>query len=613
MVLCPEHPLIDQLTTSEQKEEVDKYVCWAKNRCERERLTEVKKVSGVFTGAFAIHPFTQERIPIWIADYVLAGYGTGSIMAVPAHDSRDFAFARHFELPIVQVIVPKGEEPEDTAAWTEAKDSKEGYCINSDFINHLPVNKAIQEVIAKVKAMNIGYGTVNYRLRDAIFSRQRYWGEPFPVYFKDCIPYVLPEEELPLVLPEVDAYLPTALGEPPLARAKNWTHKGYPLDYNTMPGFAGSNAYYLRYMDPHNDQAYFSKEANQYWRNVDLYVGGLEHATGHLLYARFWNKFLYDIGLACEEEPFQKIVNQGMIQGRSNFVYRIKGSNTYVSYHLKDSYETDAIHVDINMVDNDVLDIDAFRKRYKSFEGAEFILEDGKYICGYEIEKMSKSLYNVQNPDDIVEKYGADTLRMYEMFLGPIEQSKPWDTKGIEGVFRFLKKFWRLYHTADNTFFVSEDEAVFEEWKVLHKTIKKIEEDIERMSYNTSVSTFMICVNELTELKCNKRDILEPLCILLSPFAPHIAEELWEMLGHTESISYAPFPVWDEKYLIENTYNYPVSFNGKMRFVLCLPVDMSNEEMEKSVLSAPEAQKWLQGKPPKKIIIVPKKIVNIVV
>ena len=534
-------------------------------------------------------------------------------MAVPAHDSRDFAFARHFELPIVQVIVPKGEEPEDTAAWTEAKDSKEGYCINSDFINHLPVNKAIQEVIAKVKAMNIGYGTVNYRLRDAIFSRQRYWGEPFPVYFKDCIPYVLPEEELPLVLPEVDAYLPTALGEPPLARAKNWTHKGYPLDYNTMPGFAGSNAYYLRYMDPHNDQAYFSKEANQYWRNVDVYVGGLEHATGHLLYARFWNKFLYDIGLACEEEPFQKIVNQGMIQGRSNFVYRIKGSNTYVSYHLKDSYETDAIHVDINMVDNDVLDIDAFRKRYKSFEGAEFILEDGKYICGYEIEKMSKSLYNVQNPDDIVEKYGADTLRMYEMFLGPIEQSKPWDTKGIEGVFRFLKKFWRLYHTADNTFFVSEDEAVFEEWKVLHKTIKKIEEDIERMSYNTSVSTFMICVNELTELKCNKRDILEPLCILLSPFAPHIAEELWEMLGHTESISYAPFPVWDEKYLIENTYNYPVSFNGKMRFVLCLPVDMSNEEMEKSVLSAPEAQKWLQGKPPKKIIIVPKKIVNIVV
>ncbi|MFA7401528.1 MAG: leucine--tRNA ligase [Bacteroidales bacterium] len=613
MVLCPEHPLIKQLTTLERKEEVDKYVCWAKNRCERDRMADVKKVSGVFTGAYAVHPFSKEHIPVWVADYVLAGYGTGAIMAVPAHDSRDFAFARHFNLPIVQVIVPNGEEPEDTSTWEEAKDSKDGYCINSDFINNLPVNKAIPEIIAKVKSMNIGYGTVNYRLRDAIFSRQRYWGEPFPVYFKECIPYVLPENELPLVLPEVDAYLPTELGEPPLARAKNWTYKGFPLDYNTMPGFAGSNAYYLRYMDPHNDQAYFSKEANQYWRNVDLYVGGLEHATGHLLYSRFWNKFLYDIGLACEDEPFQKIVNQGMIQGRSNFVYRIIGTNTYVSYHLKDSYETDAIHVDINLVDNDVLDTDAFRKRHKSCETAEFILEDGKYICGYEIEKMSKSLYNVQNPDDIVEKYGADTLRMYEMFLGPIEQSKPWDTKGIEGVFRFLKKFWRLYHTAENTFNVSEHEPVFDEWKVLHKTIKKIEEDIERMSYNTSVSTFMICTNELMDLKCDKKAILEPLCILLSPFAPHITEELWEMLGHTESISYAPFPIWEEKYLIENTYNYPVSFNGKMRFVMSLPVDMSKEEMEKSVLSAPEAQKWLQGNQPKKIIIVPKKIVNIVV
>ncbi|NLE62742.1 MAG: leucine--tRNA ligase [Bacteroidales bacterium] len=613
MVLCPEHPLIKQLTTLERKEEVDKYVCWAKNRCERDRMADVKKVSGVFTGAYAVHPFSKEHIPVWVADYVLAGYGTGAIMAVPALDSRDFAFARHFNLPIVQVIVPNGEKHEDTSTWEEAKDSKDGYCINSDFINNLPVNKAIPEIIAKVKSMNIGYGTVNYRLRDAIFSRQRYWGEPFPVYFKECIPYVLPENELPLVLPEVDAYLPTELGEPPLARAKNWTYKGFPLDYNTMPGFAGSNAYYLRYMDPHNDQAYFSKEANQYWRNVDLYVGGLEHATGHLLYSRFWNKFLYDIGLACEDEPFQKIVNQGMIQGRSNFVYRISGTNTYVSYHLKDSYETDAIHVDINLVDNDVLDTDAFRKRHKSCETAEFILEDGKYICGYEIEKMSKSLYNVQNPDDIVEKYGADTLRMYEMFLGPIEQSKPWDTKGIEGVFRFLKKFWRLYHTAENTFNVSEDEPVFDEWKVLHKTIKKIEEDIERMSYNTSVSTFMICTNELMDLKCDKKAILEPLCILLSPFAPHITEELFEMLGHTESISYAPFPVWEEKYLIENTYNYPVSFNGKMRFVMSLPVDMSKEEMEKSVLSAPEAQKWLQGNQPKKIIIVPKKIVNIVV
>ncbi|MDD4208721.1 MAG: leucine--tRNA ligase [Bacteroidales bacterium] len=612
MVLCPEHPLIELITTADKKEEVEKYVSWAKNRCERDRLADIKKISGVFTGVYAIHPFSKERIPIWVSDYVLAGYGTGAIMAVPAHDSRDFAFARHYKLPIVQVIVPNGEKPEDTATWSEAKDSKDGYCINSDFINDLPVQKAIKSVIDKIKELNIGFGTVNYRLRDAIFSRQRYWGEPFPVYFKGCTPYVLPEDTLPLKLPEVDAYLPTERGEPPLARAKNWKYMDYPLDYNTMPGFAGSNAYYLRYMDPHNDQSYFSKEANQYWRNVDLYVGGLEHATGHLLYARFWNKFLFDIGLACEDEPFQKIVNQGMIQGRSNFVYRIKGTNTYVSYHLKDSYDTDAIHVDINMVDNDVLDINAFRKRHISCEDAEFILEEGKYICGYEIEKMSKSLYNVQNPDDIIEKYGADTLRMYEMFLGPIEQSKPWDTKGIEGVFRFLKKFWRLYHISDNEFFVSEEEAVFNEWKILHKTIKKIEEDIERMSYNTSVSTFMICTNELSDLKCNKRGILEPLCVLLSPFAPHIAEELWEMLGHRESISHASFPVWEEQYLIENTYNYPISFNGKMRFVMSFPVDMSKEDIEKAVLSAPEAQKWLQGGIPKKIIVVPKKIVNVV-
>ena len=613
MVLCPEHEMIAQITTPEQKAEVEAYVTWAKNRSERERQAEVKKVSGVFTGAYAVNPLTETRIPIWVSDYVLAGYGTGAVMAVPAHDSRDFAFARHFNLPIRQVVLPEGEQPTDPDTWTESKDSKSGVCINSGFIDGMPVKKAITAVIDRLVEMGIGERKVNYRLRDAIFSRQRYWGEPFPVYYKDGYPCVLDESELPLLLPEIDTYQPTATGEPPLARAKNWEYKGYPLDYNTMPGFAGSNGYYLRYMDPHNDQCYFSKEANGYWRNVDLYVGGIEHATGHLLYSRFWNKFLHDLGMSCVEEPYQKLVNQGMIQGRSSFVYRIKGSNKYVSLHLKDEYETDPIHVDINIVDNDVLDIEKFRQWRPEFAGAEFILEEGKYICGWEIEKMSKSMFNVQNPDDIVEKQGADTLRMYEMFLGPLEQSKPWDTKGIEGVARFLKKFWRLYHNSELQFAVSDEKPSDAAYKSLHKAIKKVGEDIEKMAYNTSVSTFMICVNELTDLKCNQREILDPLCRLMAPFAPHICEELWQLLGHTESIAYAEFPQYEEKYLVENSCNYAVSFNGKTRFVMSFPLDMSREEIEKQVLASADAQKWLQGQTPKKVIVVPKKIVNIVI
>ena len=612
MVICPEHEDIVRLTTPEQKQAVEEYVVWAKNRSERERQTEVKTVTGVFTGSYAVNPFTKQQIPIWISDYVLAGYGTGAIMAVPAHDSRDFAFARKFNLPIVQVVVPKGEQPEDPAQWKESKDSKEGTIINSDFINGLTVKQAISAVINKVKELRIGRGTVNYRLRDAIFSRQRYWGEPFPIYYKDGMPYAVEEKDLPILLPEVDKYLPTETGEPPLARAANWTYKGFPLDYNTMPGFAGSNAYYLRYMNPHCDTAYIDKEANAYWQNVDLYIGGSEHATGHLLYSRMWNKFLFDLGLICKDEPFQKLINQGMIQGRSNFVYRKKGTNTYVSYNLKDKYETDAIHVDINIVDNDVLDIERFKQWRPEFADATFELEDGKYICGSEVEKMSKSMFNVQNPDDLVAKYGADTLRMYEMFLGPIEQSKPWDTKGIEGCFRFVRKFWKLYHNAENEFVVSDDEPTAEEYKVLHRTIKKVQEDIERLSYNTAISAFMICVNDLFDLKCNKRKILQPLCVLISSFAPYMAEELWHLLGNTDTVVYASFPEVEEKYLVENTFTYPVSFNGKTRFMFPVSVDLSPKEVEALVLAAPEAQKWLDGKTPKKVIVVPKRIVNIV-
>lgn len=612
MVLCPEHEMISSLTTADRKQEVEEYVTWAKNRSERERQSEVKKVSGVFTGSYAIHPFSGERIPIWVSDYVLAGYGSGAVMAVPAHDSRDFAFARKFNLPIVQVVVPTGEEESDTDTWQESKDSKAGKLINSDFLNGLDVTEAIKVAIQNIEDKKIGFGTTNYRLRDAIFSRQRYWGEPFPVYYKDEIPYGLDESQLPLCLPEVDKYLPTENGDAPLARAKNWHNEdGFRYDYNTMPGFAGSNAYSIRYMDPKNNEEFVSKTANEYWQNVDLYVGGSEHATGHLLYSRFICKFLFDIGVVCKDEPYKKLINQGMIQGKSQFVYRVKGTNKYVSLNLKDQYETDPIHVDINLVDNDVLDITGLRKWRPEFENAEFELEDGKYICGSEVEKMSKSLYNVQNPDELVEKYGADTLRLYEMFLGPIEQSKPWDTKGIEGVSRFVRKFWLLSHIEDQLN-ISEEAASKEELKTLHKTIKKVQEDIERFSLNTAVSTFMICVNELGALKCNKREIIEPLTILLSPFAPHICEEIWEQLGHKESISFATFPAFDESVLVESSFNYPVSINGKTRTMMEFALDATKETVEQEVLKNSDVQKFLDGKAVKKIIFVPKKIINIV-
>lgn len=614
MVLAPEHELMEKLITSDRKEEVMEYVRWAKNRSERERMTEVKKVSGVFTGSYAINPLNDELIPIWTADYVLAGYGTGAIMAVPGHDSRDFAFARHFNLPIIQVVVAKGDDAGDVSTWEESYDSKDGVMINSGFINGLDVKNAISSTINKIEEMGIGYGTINYRLRDAIFSRQRYWGEPFPMYYKNGMPYALDESELPLKLPPVDKYLPTEDGDPPLARAENWVTKdGYPLETNTMPGFAGSSGYYLRYMDPNNSEEYFSADANKYWKDVDLYVGGDEHAAGHLIYSRFWNKFLFDLGLVCEEEPFKKLINQGKIQGRSSFVYRIKGTKKYVSYNLRKKYDTQALHVDINIVHNDILDTDAFKKWLPEFVDAEFILEDGNYICGHEVEKMSKSKHNVQNPDSLIEKYGADTLRLYEMFLGPLEQDKPWDTNGIEGVFRFLKKLWRLYFDDDNNFIVNDEKPSDKELKAIHKAIKKLTTDIQRFSFNTGVSAFMICVNELNDLKCNKREILEPLAILLSPYAPHITEEIWEALGNKESISVAAYPVHNEEYLAENNFEYPVSFNGKMRFKLSLPVDMPKAEIEKTVVESADAKKWMEGKTLRKIIVVPNRIINIVI
>lgn len=606
MVMCPEHTLIEQITTPEQKAEVEKYVTWARNRAETERQADVKKVSGVFTGAYAVNPFTKERIPIWVAEYVLAGYGTGGIMAVPAHDSRDYAFAKHFNLPIREVIAGGDIEK-------EAFETKDGTVINSDFINGMKVKEAGKVIIEKVKEMEIGYGTVNYRLRDAIFSRQRYWGEPFPVYYKEGVPYMIPEAQLPLLLPEIDEYKPTETGEPPLARAANWkTTDGFPMEYSTMPGFAGSSGYYLRYMDPHNDNEFISKEKNEYWENVDLYVGGSEHATGHLIYSRFWNKFLYDMGMVCKDEPYKKLINQGMIQGRTNFVYRINNTNKFVSLNLKGEYETTPIRVDVNIVHNDVLDVDAFRAWRPEYADAEFIMEDDKYVCGWEIEKMSKSKYNVQNPDDLVEKYGADTLRLYEMFLGPIELSKPWDTNGIEGVFRFMKKLWKLYHGSDNEFCVTDDEPTRDEYKSLHKAIKKVEEDNERFSFNTAVSTFMIAVNELTEQKCHKRKIVEPLAILIAAYAPHVAEELWHLLGNAGSVVDAAYPEFDASYLVESSANYPISFNGKVRLQRVFPADMQPKEIEAIILSDPEVQKFLEGKTPKKVIIVPKRIVNIV-
>ncbi len=609
MVLAPESDYVKPLTTPEQADAVAEYLDYVSKRTERERQTEVKKVTGVFTGSYAINPFTNEAIPIWISEYVLSGYGTGAIMAVPGHDSRDYAFAKHFNLPIVPVV----DDGEGHDMSEGSYDAKAGKMINSGIINGMEVKEAIAYIAGEVEKRGIGKSKINYRLRDAIFSRQRYWGEPFPVYYKDDLPYMLDESKLPLELPEVDKYLPTESGEPPLGRAKNWkTEDGYPLELNTMPGFAGSSAYFLRYMDPHNNNALVDHEICNYWKNVDLYLGGSEHATGHLIYARFWNMFLYDLGVACEEEPFKKLINQGMIQGRSNFVYRIQGTNTFVSVGLKDQYKTTEIHVDVNIVKNDVLDKDAFRAWMPEYANAEFILENGKYICGWAIEKMSKSMFNVVNPDTIIEEYGADTLRLYEMFLGPLEFSKPWDTQGIDGVYKFLRKFWRLFQVGED-FSVSDETPSREELKVLHKTIKKVEYDIENFSFNTSIPAFMICTNELTALKCNKRAVLEPLVIALAPFAPHMAEELWSLLGHSQSITKESFPKWEEKFLVEDAFEYPVSFNGKVRFKLSMPLTATNADIEAAVKAAPESTKWLEGKEIKKMIIVPKKIVNIVI
>ena len=615
MVLAPESELVAELTTDDRRDEVNAYVEATKKRTERERISD-RRVTGVFTGSYAENPLTGESVPVWVSDYVLAGYGTGAIMAVPAHDSRDYAFAKHFGLEIRPLI-------EGCDVSEESFDAKSGRMINSPrpgmeregglVLNGLEVKDAIAKTKQYIKEKGLGRIKVNYRLRDAIFSRQRYWGEPFPIYYKDGMPYTLDESQLPLELPEVDKFLPTETGEPPLGRAKGWTTpEGYPLELNTMPGFAGSSAYYIRYMDPHNDNALVSKEADEYWENVDLYVGGTEHATGHLIYSRFWNKFLYDIGVVVKDEPFKKLVNQGMIQGRSNFVYRIKDTNTFVSAGLKSGYDVTPLHVDVNIVSGDVLDIEAFKAWRPEYAGAEFILEDGKYVCGWAVEKMSKSMYNVVNPDMIVEKYGADTLRMYEMFLGPVEQSKPWDTNGIDGVHRFLKKFWALYSDKGGGFAFSDAEPAAEELKSLHKLIKKVSGDIEAFSYNTSVAAFMICVNELTALKCNKRAVLEPLVILIAPFAPHIAEELWEALGHTTTVCDAQWPVWNEDYLREDTVNYAVSFNGKVRFNLQFAADATNDEIERTVLASESAQKYIDGKTIRKVIIVPKKIVNIV-
>ncbi|MEJ8756585.1 leucine--tRNA ligase [Pontibacter sp. H259] len=607
VVLAPEHDLVTQITTDAQRSEVEAYVNVAKNRSERERMTDVKTVSGVFTGAYAINPISEERVPIWIADYVLAGYGTGAVMAVPGHDSRDYAFAKHFNLPIKPVVEGGNIEEEAYAA-------KEGRIINSGFLNGLDVKDAIKAGIAKAEELGVGKGRVQYRMRDAVFSRQRYWGEPVPVYFKDGIPQLLNDEELPLELPKIDAYLPTETGEPPLGRAVDWKHENqYEYELSTMPGWAGSSWYWYRYMDPQNNNEFAAKDKIAYWRNVDLYIGGSEHATGHLLYSRFWNKFMFDLGLVVEEEPFKKLINQGMIQGRSNFVYRINGTNKYVSFGLKDQYETTQLHVDVNIVENDVLDLEAFKKWRPENADAEFILEDGKYNVGVEIEKMSKSKYNVVNPDDLVERMGADTLRMYEMFLGPLEQFKPWNTNGMDGVHKFLKKYWRLFHDNSGNFSVSDEAPTAEELKTLHKTIKKVEEDIERFSFNTSVATFMICANDLTQLKTNKRAILEPLTIILAPYAPHITEEIWQQLGHSESISYANFPEFKEEYLLENTFEYPVSVNGKTRHKLSFATDTPREEIEKAVLADEQVIRFFDGKAPKKVIIVPNKIINVVV
>ena len=630
MVLAPESELVPQVTTDAQRAEVEAYLEATKKRTERERIAD-RRVTGVFSGSYAVNPMTGEAIPVWISDYVLAGYGTGAIMAVPAHDSRDYAFAKHFGLEIRPLI-------EGCDVSEESFDAKEGIMTNSPregmagcglVLNGLTVKEAIARTKAFVKEHHLGRVKVNYRLRDAIFSRQRYWGEPFPVYYKDGMPYMIPETCLPLELPEVDKFLPTETGEPPLGHATRWVWDTvnkcvtensridnatvFPIELNTMPGFAGSSAYYLRYMDPRNDEALVSRRADEYWQNVDLYVGGTEHATGHLIYSRFWNKFLFDLGVSVKEEPFQKLVNQGMIQGRSNFVYRIKDTNTFVSLGLKDQYDVTPLNVDVNIVSNDVLDLEAFKAWRPEFANAEFILEDGKYVCGWAVEKMSKSKHNVVNPDMIVEKYGADTLRMYEMFLGPVELSKPWDTNGIDGVHRFLKKLWSLFYSRKGEFLPTEGEPTRDELKSLHKLIKKVTTDIENFSYNTSVSAFMICVNELSQLKCNKASVLADLIVLLAPFAPHLSEELWEKLGHTTSVCDAQWPVCNEEYLKEDVVKYTVSFNGKARFTLDFPADADNATIEQTVRGHEASQKYLEGKTVKKVIIVPRKIVNLVI
>lgn len=661
--LAPESDLVAQLTTDEQRAEVEAYAEAASNRSERDRMSDVKTISGVFTGSYAINPYNNEKVPIWVADYVLAGYGTGAVMAVPCGDQRDYDFAKHFDLPIVPVI-------KDADISEQADPTKDGEMINSGFLNGLSCRDAIVKAIEFAEERGIGKGKINYRLRDAIFARQRYWGEPVPVYFKDNIPHLVAEQDLPVILPEVDKYLPTEDGDPPLGRAENFTYtppgatEAYPLELSTMPGWAGSSWYWYRYMDAQNDQAFIDKNVQEYWENVDLYIGGSEHATGHLLYSRFWNKILFDLGHVNQEEPFKKLINQGMIQGRSNFVYRVAPSYVWgdneldekatiptifiskdirnkIAHRQLDSAElktiedfckevfqklnpklelldfgplsTFPIHVDVSLVYNDELDIEAFKKWRPDLADAEFVLEEGKYICGWEVEKMSKSKYNVVNPDDIIEKYGADTLRLYEMFLGPLEQFKPWNTNGIDGVRKFLSKFWRLFHNDQGEFAVADDTPTEAELKVLHKAIKKAEEDIDRYSFNTSVSNFMICVNELSSLKCNKRAILEDLVVIISPYAPHITEELWSLLGHQESVINAPYPAWDEKHLVENSTEYPVSINGKMRIKLSFPADMAKEEIEKAVLANETVQKWMDGKPLRRIIVVPNRIVNVVI
>ena len=636
MVLAPESELVEKLTTVEQKAEVDEYLAYVKKRTELDRMAN-HKVTGVFTGSYAVNPFTGENIPIWISEYVLAGYGTGAIMAVPAHDSRDYAFAKHFNLPIIPLIegADVSEESFDAKEGTVCNSPAEGKQTTDGFsLNGLQVKEAIAATKKYVTEKGIGKVKVNYRLRDAIFSRQRYWGEPFPVYYKDEMPYMVPVECLPLELPEVDQYKPTETGEPPLGHAQKWawdTEKNevvdkklinnttvFPLELNTMPGFAGSSAYYLRYMDPHNDEALVGKEADEYWKNVDLYVGGTEHATGHLIYSRFWNKFLFDMGVSCTEEPYQKLVNQGMIQGRSNFVYRVNSDDhskapVFVSLGLKDQYEVTPIHVDVNIVNADVLDIEAFKNWRPEYENAEFILEDGKYICGWAVEKMSKSMFNVVNPDMIVEKYGADTLRLYEMFLGPVEASKPWDTNGIDGCHRFLKKLWGLFYSRDGQFLPTDEEPTADQLKSVHKLIKKVSHDIEHFSYNTSISAFMICVGELQQMKCRNKQLLQNVVVLLAPFAPHIAEELWHQLGNETTVCDARWPEFNEKYLVESEIQLTVSFNGKARYQKKFPADAQSDTIQKEVLEDERSQKYLEGKQVIKVIVVPKKIVNIVI